>query len=59
MIAVRGTTADFMQPYVFTTSEGIEDYFFLQFKETMSDFALKLEAYHLQGASGMYAMSIL
>ncbi|KAI0776438.1 hypothetical protein BC629DRAFT_1255743, partial [Irpex lacteus] len=53
LVAVRATTDHFMQPLVFTTSPRIDESFFIQYKETMSDFSIKLEAYSLSGMEGI------
>lgn len=51
-MAVRSRTEDFMRPYVYTTATSFQEYFFAQYKQTLSEFSMKVEAYSVSGMAG-------
>ena len=56
MIAVKSNADQYGRPRVFITSERPTEFFNLSLKTNINDVTLRMEAYCLSGAQGMYMM---
>ncbi len=56
---MRANHDDYNPPFVFYTGDGIANFFELVTKNTIQDFAVKLEAYCISGVDGTYIASSL
>jgi len=59
MFAARSKTSDFVRPYIITTSDRPGEFFHLSLGQSMSDIAVRFEAYCVSGAQGWYHLCLV
>jgi hypothetical protein len=54
LVAVCPDSNQYLRPYIFTSSDWVSEFFSLSLQHSLSDVAMRLEAYCLSGIDGKY-----